>query len=84
MVKVLVLFLVMVCVYLFYPFRDLYVKESAFTEDYNLVRKGYWTREACSEAAAAQNANDFQCRKRTNLAAFMAVSSNYSHYEEAR
>ncbi len=82
MVKVLLLFVVMVCGYLFYPFWDLYVRDDPFSSQYHPAGKGYWTHDACREAAEAQNARDFRCRKRTNFGEFLGASSEYVDVDE--
>ncbi|MFA5493497.1 MAG: hypothetical protein WC247_01880 [Porticoccaceae bacterium] len=56
--------LILLLIYLFYPFRDLYVKDDPFSASYDLVAKGFWSLEACAGAANAQQASDFQCRER--------------------
>ena len=63
---------------MFYPFRDLYVREDVFNAKYQLVKKGYWTRDACVDAAKAQAAEDFRCSKRTMLGSFLGTSAKYN------
>ena len=79
MAKYLALFLIVVCVTLFYPFRDLYVREDAFSSSYTLVKKGFWSRDACLEAAAAQPVKDFRCSRRTMMGTFLGTSARYGH-----
>ena len=38
--------LILLLVYLFYPFRDLHVKDDPFSSTYTLVARGFWTEEA--------------------------------------
>lgn len=59
--------LILLLVYLFYPFHDLYVKEDPFSDNFSLVSKGFWSEESCAEAADAQQARDHQCRKRSTF-----------------
>ncbi|HLS97788.1 MAG: hypothetical protein WDA10_09725 [Porticoccaceae bacterium] len=63
--KFVIPLLILLLVYLFYPFRDLHVKEDPFSDAYTLVARGFWTEAACVEAAEAQAATDFRCRKRS-------------------
>ena len=78
MAKFLILFLLVAGFSLFYPFRDLYVREDAFSDEYTLVSEGFWTRDACVDAASAQRAEDFYCRKRTMFEGFLGVSARYN------
>lgn len=78
MTKLLAIFLVMAVVSMFYPFRDLYVREDVFSPNYQLVKKGFWTRDACIEAATAQEAEDFRCSKRTMMGSFLGTSAKYN------
>ena len=78
MFKYFVVFVIVAVVALFYPYRDLYVREHPFADGYTLVGKGYWTRQACREAALAQAAEDFQCRERTLFGSMISTSSRYS------
>lgn len=78
MVKYLILLIIIACVALLYPFRDLYIREDPFSTEYILVSKGFWTSEACREAAKAQNAEDFRCKERTMFGSMMGASSRYS------
>jgi hypothetical protein len=82
MAKYLLLFLILAIGALFYPFRDLYVREDPFSSEYTLVGKGYWTKEACHEAAKAQEAEDFRCRQRTMFAGMLGTSANYNQADE--
>ena len=77
MTKVLMLFLVLVVGFLFYPFRDLYVRDDPFAENYTLVEKGFWTLGDCVDAAKARRANDYLCRKRSG---FASLSGTYTRY----
>jgi len=79
MVKVLLLFLALAGVYLFYPFWDLSVREDPFSSHYSPVAKGFWTRDACHEAADAQHARNFRCRKHANFERFLSASHDYGH-----
>jgi hypothetical protein len=77
MFKVFLLFLALALCYLFYPFHDLYVREDPFAAAYVPAGKGFWTRDACAEAAEAQHAGDFRCHKRTG---FGSLRGTYTQY----
>ncbi len=79
MAKVLALFLAVALVWFFYPFRDLYVRDE-LQDSYQLVDKGFWTLNACRDAAREYDAGDHICRKRSG---FASLSSTYNHYETA-
>ncbi len=78
MTKYLLIFVVIALITLFYPWQDLYVRDNPFDADYALVKKGFWTRDACVEAAKAQAAKDFRCRKRTLFGGMLNTSARYS------
>jgi hypothetical protein len=78
MTKLLFGFILLAAGYLFYPFWDLYVRDDPFNPEYHQAGSGYWTRKACVEAADAQLAREFRCRKRTTFSTFLGTSSNYS------
>jgi hypothetical protein len=82
MAKYLLLFLILAVGALFYPFRDLYVREDPFSREYTLVGEGYWTKEACQEAAKAQEAEDYHCRQRTLFSGMMGTSANFKLTDE--
>lgn len=82
MAKYLLLFLILAVGALFYPFRDLYVREDPFSTEYSLIGSGYWTKEACQEAAKAQEAEDFRCRQRTLFAGMMGTSADFNRVED--
>ena len=77
MVKYLMVFLVLAVAALFYPFRDLYVLDDPFNRHYTLVAKGFWTLDACREAAEAQHAEDYHCRERTMFGSMVNRSGEY-------
>lgn len=77
MAKVLVLFLAIVLVWFFYPFRDLYVRDPASGSDYQLVARGFWTLAACREEAGAREARDYRCRKRSGFSAMTSTANRY-------
>ena len=78
MTKLLLGFVFLAAGYLFYPFWDLYVRDDPFNPEYHKAGSGYWTRNACAEAADAQYAREFRCRKRSNFSTFLGTSQNYS------
>lgn len=80
MTKVLTLFLILVIGFLFYPFRDLYVRTDTFGGDNQLVDRGLWSLEACMIAAAGYRSRDYQCRKRTGL---MRILGTYGQYAQS-
>lgn len=77
MTRYLLIVVVIALATLFYPWRDLYVRDNPFDEDYVLVKKGFWTRDACIDAAMAQAAEDFRCRKRTMFGGMLSTSARY-------
>jgi hypothetical protein len=77
MTKFLIVIIILAGVYLFYPFRDLYVREDPFSQRFHPRGQGFWTLDSCKSAAAAQNAIEFHCRKRTNLGRFLNTSNSY-------
>lgn len=76
-VKFVMIVLVLLLVYLFYPFRDLYVKEDPFATTYSRVAPGFWSEESCQEAADAQQASDYYCRKGTAFARMFHSASDF-------
>lgn len=80
MTKALTLFLILAMGFLFYPFRDLYVRTDSFGGDYQLVDRGLWSLEACRIAAAGYRSRDYQCRKRTGL---MRILGSYGRYSQS-
>ena len=79
MAKVLALFLAVALIWFFYPFRDLYVQDGP-GENYQLVDQGFWTLDACRQAARERGAGDHLCRKRSG---FSSLTSTYTRYETA-
>lgn len=76
--KPVLIILVLVLGYLFYPFRDLYVKEDVFAEDFILVHQGYWSESSCVDAAMAQAAELFSCHKRSVWSRMFSTYTQYS------
>ena len=75
--KFVIPLLILLLVYLFYPFRDLHVKEDPFSDAYTLVARGFWTEAACIEAAEAQAAADFRCQKRSAWGGMFSAVKDY-------
>lgn len=75
--KLVIAALILLLVYVFYPFRDLYVKDDPFSDNYDLVAKGFWSLEACASAADAQQASDFQCRQRSTWSQMFSAANRY-------
>ncbi|HEY8385871.1 MAG TPA: hypothetical protein VIK82_06595 [Porticoccaceae bacterium] len=59
----MLLVLLLMLLYLFYPFYDLYVRKDPFVPGYSLVSKGFWTEEACTQAAEVQRAVAYRCNR---------------------
>ncbi len=75
--KLVIALVVLAVVYLFYPFRDLYVRESPFSDNYQQQGTGFWTASACVEAARAARADDFRCVKHTLWSKMLRTYSQY-------
>jgi len=81
MVRFFLLFLGLAAVLLFYPVRDLYIKNAWPAKGYTLAETGFWTRDACYEAAAIRRAEEFQCRKHSLFGSFLGTSAGYSQVQ---
>lgn len=75
--RLLLLFIVMAGSYLFYPLRDLYIRDDPFSHSYRVVETGFWNLESCQAAGRAEKAVDFHCRKRTHFAMLTNQSQKY-------
>ena len=76
--KFVIVVLILMLLYLFYPFHDLYVKEDPFSASYDLVAKGFWSQDSCAEAAEAQQASDYLCRKHTTFVWMFRSASEFN------
>lgn len=81
--KFVVVVLVLMLVYLFYPFHDLYTKDNPFLPRYTLVSRGFWTEDACREAAEAQRAKVFRCRRSSSWDRMFGAAARYGEDENA-
>jgi hypothetical protein len=79
-VKVVIVILVLALGYLFYPFRDLYIREDPFDDNLTLAATGFWTVSGCIEAAGQLRAQEYRCPKRT---LWSKLLNTYSQYDPA-
>jgi len=77
--KFVLIVLVLLLVYLLYPFHELWVKEDPFSDTYSPVARGFWSEKACISAAQAQLAEDYRCRQRSTLSRMLRSASDYGH-----
>ncbi|MDP1521358.1 hypothetical protein Q8A57_10285 [Porticoccus litoralis] len=77
--KAVLVIIVLVVVYMFYPQYDLIVKQSPFDEEPTLEGTGYLTEGSCREAAQAINARYFHCSSK-NL--WGELFGTYTSYRE--
>lgn len=84
-VKYLLLAVVVLLVYLFYPTYDLYIKENPFAEQYVLVKKGFYSKSRCSDhveglAESALDIPEHRCRKTSKWG---QMYGSYTRYDPA-
>ncbi|MGD9662529.1 MAG: hypothetical protein AB7U63_14770 [Porticoccaceae bacterium] len=77
MAKPLAVFMALALFYMFYPFWDLYVRDDPFSGAYHPAASGFWRHDSCVEAALAQKAYDYRCRKRTNFASLLGTAQKF-------
>jgi len=77
--KFMILVLLLMLVFLFYPFHDLYVKDDPFLPDHSLLSRGFWSEEACREAAEAQRAIAYRCVRGSSWERMFGAAVSYGH-----
>lgn len=75
--KALLVILILVVVYVFYPQYDLMVKHSPFDEHSTLEGKGYLSEGSCREAARAINAQYYHCSARNLWGELFGTYTSY-------
>jgi len=79
--KALLVILILVLVYVFYPRYDLIVRHSPFDEHPTLEGRGYLSEGACREAAEAINARYYHCSAKNLWGEMFGTYTRYTHPE---
>jgi len=81
--KFMMLILLLMLVFLFYPFHDLYVKDDPFLPGHSLVSRGFWSEDTCREAAAAQRATAYRCVRGSSWERMFGATVSYARDGES-